>query len=222
MAAPDVATVACFAPVTLMPMSPSHLLLFAATELLLSMSPGPAVLLVVSQGMRRGFRSSRRGAAGILSGNALYFALSAAGLGALLLASRRFFDVLQIAGAAYLALLGLKMLVKPARIEDGERKEGDLGAGAFVQGLLTQLSNPKAIVFFTALLPQFVDATRPVALQFVVLGVVSILVELPVLLLYGYAADRGRARYARYAPLVERLAGACLIAAGVKLAAMRV
>ena len=198
----------------------SHLLLFAATELLLSLSPGPAVLLLVSQGIRRGFRSSTRGAAGILTGNAIYFALSAAGLGALLLASKRVFDVLQIAGAAYLVLLGLKMLIKPARVDD-RVTESVSDAGSFVQGLLTQLANPKAIVFFTALLPQFVDPTRAVAMQFVVLGVISIVVELPVLLMYGFAADRGRARYGKHAPLFERLAGACLIAAGAKLAAMR-
>lgn len=198
----------------------AHLLLFAATELLLSATPGPAVLLVVSQGIRRGYRSSTRGAAGILTGNAIYFALSAAGLGALLIASKRVFDVLQIAGALYLLLLGLKMLIKPARVE--ERPIEDTGdAGSFLQGLLTQLSNPKAIVFFTALLPQFIDPTRPIAIQLLVLGVISIVVELPVLLLYGYAADRGRARYGKHAPLFERLAGACLIAAGAKLAAMR-
>jgi homoserine/homoserine lactone efflux protein len=188
------------------------------------MTPGPAVLLVVSQGIRRGFRSSTRGAAGILTGNAIYFALSAAGLGALLLASKRVFDILQIAGAAYLALLGLKMLIKPSRVEDRVPEEipEEVGhAGSFVQGLVTQLANPKAIVFFTALLPQFVDPTRPVALQLIVLGVISIVVELPVLLLYGFAADRGRARYGKHALLFERLAGACLIAAGAKLAAMR-
>lgn len=81
-----------------MRMSPSPLLLFAATELLLSMSPGPAVLLVVSQGIRRGFRGSRGAAAGILTGNAIYFALSAAGLGALLLASKGVFAALQNRG----------------------------------------------------------------------------------------------------------------------------
>lgn len=199
-----------------------NLLLFAATEFLLSLTPGPAVLLVVSQGIRRGFRSSTRGAAGILTGNAIYFALSAAGLGALLLASKRVFDVLQIAGAAYLVLLGLKMLIKPARADDGVPvTTNDRETGSFVQGLLTQLANPKAIVFFTALLPQFVDPTRAVAMQFVILGVISIVVELPVLLMYGFAADRGRARYGKHAPLFERLAGACLIAAGSKLAAMR-
>ncbi len=185
------------------------------------MSPGPAVLLVVSQGIRRGFRSSTRGAAGILTGNAIYFALSAAGLGALLLASKRVFDVLQIAGAAYLVLLGLKMLMRPGRVADDRAVTNDRETGSFVQGLLTQLANPKAIVFFTALLPQFVDPTRGVASQLVVLGVISIAVELPVLLLYGFAADRGRARYGKRAPLFERLAGACLIAAGAKLAAMR-
>ena len=203
-------------------MFPSHLLLFAATELLLSLTPGPAVLLVVSQGIRRGFRSSTRGAAGILTGNAIYFALSAAGLGALLLASKRVFDVLQIAGAVYLALLGLKMLIRPARVADDVPVTANEGhAGSVVQGLVTQLANPKAIVFFTALLPQFVDPTRPVAMQLIILGVISILVELPVLLMYGFAADRGRARYGKHAPLFERLAGACLIAAGAKLAAMR-
>lgn len=203
-------------------MSPSHLLLFAATELLLSMTPGPAVLLVVSQGMRRGFATSRRGAAGILTGNAIYFALSAAGLGALLVASKRVFDVLQIAGAAYLVLLGLKMIVWPSRpeapLDDPTTRRLD---GSFLQGLFTQLANPKAIVFFTALLPQFVDATKPMTIQFVILGVISILVELPVLLAYGYAADRGRAVYGKHAPLIERLSGACLVAAGAKLAASR-
>jgi homoserine/homoserine lactone efflux protein len=209
-------------------MSPSHLLLFAATELLLSMTPGPAVLLVVSQGMRRGFASSRRGAAGILTGNAIYFALSAAGLGALLVASKRVFDVLQIAGAAYLVLMGLKMVLWPSRPADESPSRRDLEDsktrrldGSFVQGLFTQLANPKAIVFFTALLPQFVDASKPMTVQFVILGVTSILVELPVLLLYGFAADRGRAVYGKHAPLIERLSGACLVAAGAKLAATR-
>jgi homoserine/homoserine lactone efflux protein len=203
-------------------MSLAHLLLFAMTELLLSLTPGPAVLLVVSQGMRRGARISRRGGAGILAGNAIYFALSAAGLGALLLASKRVFDVLQLAGAAYLVLLGLKMLLLPSRGEESAAVPEAGGTSAFMQGLLTQLANPKAIVFFTALLPQFVDPARPVAMQFLILGVISILVELPVLLLYGYAADRGRAIYGKHARPVERLAGACLVAAGARLAAMRV
>jgi homoserine/homoserine lactone efflux protein len=197
-------------------MSITGLLFFAATEFLLSLSPGPAVLLVISQGMKRGFGAASRGAAGILSGNALYFALSAAGLGALLLASRRLFTVFEVAGAAYLIVLGATMLFRQSLVDDKTTAPTWRG-DAFLQGLLTQLSNPKAIVFFTALLPQFVNPRAPVAVQFLILGATSISVELPVLLMYGYLADRGSARYARHSVLVDRIAGGCLIIAGAKL-----
>jgi homoserine/homoserine lactone efflux protein len=192
------------------------ILLFAATEFLLSLSPGPAVFLVVSQGMRGGFRTAARGVAGVLSGNAIYFAASAAGLGALLIASQRVFVILEWAGAAYVALLGLKMLFFPGQPKPGDEKTVDLNA--YRQGLLTQLANPKAIAFFTALLPQFIDPRRAISPQFIVFGVVSITVELPVLLFYGYAADRGRERLSRHAKMVARLAGLCLIVAAAKLA----
>jgi homoserine/homoserine lactone efflux protein len=199
-------------------MSITTVLLFAGMELVLCLVPGPAVLLVVSQAMQRGFRPSLRGAAGILAGNTLYFALSAAGLGALLVASRPVFEALRWFGAAYLVFLGLRMIV---RASQSSAAPPTRALGPFAQGLVTQLANPKAIVFFTALLPQFIDPHGPVLLQFLVLGVVSIVIELPVLAAYAFAADRGRAAYGRHARAFERIAGACLIAAGAKLAAMR-
>jgi homoserine/homoserine lactone efflux protein len=78
------------------------LLVFAITESLLCLTPGPAVLLVVSQSVRSGFKSSLRGTAGILTGNALYFALSALGLGALLMSSAGLFQIIKWVGVAYL------------------------------------------------------------------------------------------------------------------------
>jgi homoserine/homoserine lactone efflux protein len=143
---------------------------------------------------------------------------------ALVAAAAPLFVAIKWFGVAYLAWLGLAEW-RDALRGAGLRPSAARGAPApfamWRQGVLLQLANPKAILFFTALLPQFVDPARPVAMQFIVLGVISIVVELPVLLLYGYAADRGRARYGRHAPLFQRLAGACLIAAGAKLAAMR-
>lgn len=198
-------------------MSASNLLLFAAMELVLCLTPGPAVLLVISQSVKRGFRGSLQGALGILAGNTIYFALSAAGLGALLIASRTVFEALKWLGAAYLVFIGLRMIFRRAAPEDRPPQ----ARGGFVEGLVTQLANPKAIVFFTALLPQFIDPHGPVTLQFFVLGVISIFVELPVLALYGFAADRGRALIGRHAHLVERIAGGFLVAAGAKLAATR-
>ena len=209
-------------------MSVSNLLFFAAMEVVLCFTPGPAVLLIVSQGMKRGFRPSLRGALGILTGNAIYFALSAVGLGALLIASKTVFEVIKWIGAGYLMFMGLKMILSSRGVVDGVVQASGLpspsdaqAAGphrTFVQGLVVQLSNPKAVVFFTALLPQFIDPAGPVALQFFTLGVISTVIEFPVLAIYGFAADRGRAVYARHTRWIERIAGGCLVAAGARLA----
>ena len=202
------------------------LLIFAVTELLMSMTPGPAVLLVVSQGMRFGFTSSIRGTLGILTGNAIYFALSAAGLGALLLASATLFEIIRWVGVAYLVYVGLRMLISKGDAQAAEDRSTSLRRRSlklFSQGLLTQLSNPKAIVFFTALLPQFVTPGHHVFRQFLVLGITSISVEFPVLLVYGLIADRGISLIpkGRLSALPERVAGAFLIGAGIGLASMR-
>lgn len=201
------------------------LLIFAVTEFLLSMTPGPAVLLVVSQGMKFGFASSIRGTLGILTGNAIYFALSAAGLGALLIASATLFEAIRWIGVAYLVYVGVRMLISKANAQTivdtsiSPRRSLRL----FSQGLLTQLSNPKAIVFFTALLPQFVSPGNQVFQQFLVLGITSIAVEFPVLLFYGLIAERGVGLIpkGRLLAVPDRVAGAFLIGAGIGLASMR-
>ncbi|MBA3805808.1 MAG: LysE family translocator, partial [Acidobacteria bacterium] len=130
-------------------MSIKLLLVFAVTEFLLSLTPGPAVFLVVSQGMKAGFKPSLRGTLGILSGNAIYFALSALGLGALLLASATLFQVIKYVGAAYLIFIGVKMLVSRSETQKAGEQTVTPGRSLrlFSQGLATQLSNPKAIVF---------------------------------------------------------------------------
>jgi threonine/homoserine/homoserine lactone efflux protein len=202
-------------------------LIFAVTELLLSMTPGPAVLLVISQGMRFGFASSIRGTLGILTGNAIYFALSAAGLGALLIASATLFEVIRWVGVAYLVYVGFRMLISKTDAREGQdgstRIERRRSLRLFSQGLITQLSNPKAIVFFTALLPQFISPGEHVFRQFLLLGITSISVEFPVLLVYGLIAERGVSLIpkGRLSALPDRVAGAFLIGAGIGLASMR-
>lgn len=205
-------------------MSLKLLALFALTELLLSLTPGPAVLLVVSQGIRQGLRSSISSALGILTGNAVYFVLSAVGLGALLIASASLFEVIRWLGIAYLIFTGLKILLstfRRANVDSEVRIDENVQSPkrAFAQGLLTQLLNPKAIVFFTALLPQFVSPEANLAMQFGVLAITSIVVEFFVLLLYGYFADKSRSLISkgRFASWSDRIAGTCLIGVGVSL-----
>ena len=205
-------------------MSLKLLALFALTELLLSLTPGPAVLLVVSQGIRRGLSSSLMSALGILSGNAVYFVLSAVGLGVLLKASAPLFEVIRWIGVAYLIITGIRILWSTFRKSKTDTevepvREAAAHRQAFAQGLLTQLLNPKAIIFFTALLPQFVSTQSNLPLQFGILAVTSIAVEFVVLTLYGYFADKSRAIIAtgRYASWSDRIAGTCLIGVGVTL-----
>ncbi len=205
-------------------MSIRLLLVFGVTEFLLCLTPGPAVLLVVSQGLKTGFKSSQKGIVGILVGNAIYFVLSALGLGALLMSSATLFQAIKWTGAAYLVFIGLKMLLAKERAANPNHSiEAKPSIRLFSEGLLTQLSNPKAIVFFSALLPQFLSSDGSVVEQFAILGIVSLGIEVCVLLTYGWAAERGSRLMlkGRFSILTDRIAGGFLIGAGLGLAAMR-
>ncbi len=205
-------------------MSLTVLLWFALTEFLLALSPGPAVLLVVDQGMQHGARASVRGTLGILSVEVVYFAVSAAGVGAVLVTSTLAFQVMKWTGAAYLIYLGTRMLcMTTLKGVGGKTTPPAARHMLFVQGVLTQLANPKAMFFFTALLPQFIDPAGPIAWQFVLLGVTSLLIEFPVLVGYGWVAEQSKQvmQQSRWARWLDQLAGVFLITAGVKLALER-
>lgn len=197
-------------------------LLFCLTEAVLCLTPGPAVLLVVCLTLSRGSAGGLAGSVGVLAANAVYFALSATSLGMVLRASWQLFAIIKWLGAAYLVWLGIRMVVRPA--EDGARgSDPPPAARSFWVGFLTQTANPKALVFFTAILPQFIDPHGSVALQVVVLGVSSVLIELAVLAMYVAASRTARAwtREAGVAVPLRRAGGLLLVGVGVQLAASR-
>jgi threonine/homoserine/homoserine lactone efflux protein len=197
-------------------------LLFVMTEAVLSLTPGPAVLYVLSQAIRRGPGKSVWASWGILSANALYFTLSATSLGAVIVASYKLFFVIKWAGAAYLVFLGLRSFFAKTSVMSLPEEDGDPRTGPRIlrDGFLLQAANPKAILFFTAILPQFIDTRHNVALQILVLGMSSILVEFVILFFYGQLAGRAltTARSPRFEKLTNRIAGSLLIGAGVGLA----
>jgi homoserine/homoserine lactone efflux protein len=206
-------------------MSLRLLLVFSVAELLLCLTPGPAVLLVISQSMKAGVKSSMRGMLGIITGNSIYFAMSAFGVGAMLMASATLFEIIKWIGAAYLVVVGVSMLISKGASHEAEQDQlqSRRSLKLFSQGLITQLSNPKAIVFFTALLPQFVSPDRDVFGQFLVLGIISIAVEFPVLFTYAWLAEQGKGfiKNGKFPSLSNRIAGGFLIGAGVSLAWIR-
>jgi threonine/homoserine/homoserine lactone efflux protein len=198
-------------------------MMFALTEAALSVSPGPTVLFVVSQGLRCGSGGALRAALGILAANSLYFAVSGTGLGALLAASSRIFTLVKWAGAGYLLYLGSNALIRRPVHPGADDDAGTPSPAAhtlFLRGLLLQLANPKALLFFVAILPQFLDRGRPVLLQIAILGATSIVIEFGVLAAYGAGAARaGRiATQPRFAAATSRLSGALLLGAAAGLA----
>ena len=199
--------------------------LFAVTEAALCFTPGPAVLLVISQGLTRGTLPSVYANLGILGGNAVYFALSATGLGAVLLASYELFSAIRWVGAAYLVWLGLtaffgRSSVLTVDAATTHRRASGSPARTFVNGFVLQVANPKALVFFVALLPQFIDPHGSVLVQVAILGVTSVVIEFFVLLAYGVLAGRLTlvAARPRFQTLADRIAGTMLVAAGVSVA----
>jgi len=165
-------------------------LFFLAMETALSLSPGPAVFYVVSQGARN-VRRALPATLGILTANATYFVLSATSLGALIAASTRFFTIAKWVGAAYLIYLGINSLRAAARSQAVTLDAVDRGRRRIYLGALTlQLSNPKALLCFLALLPQFIDSTQRVIPQMAILAATSILPEFCILMGYGWLAQR--------------------------------
>jgi homoserine/homoserine lactone efflux protein len=201
-------------------------LLFCVTEAVLSFTPGPAVLLVVSLGLSRGGRAGVAGSLGILTANALYFALSATTLGAILRASWQLFMVVKWLGAAYLVWLGVRMIFSRAQ-RLGSAVPPELSrrsaTRSFWLGFLTQGANPKALLFFTAILPQFIDPGGAVGLQIFVLGASSVVIEFIALTVYVAAANVARSWTQRphVGMALQRLGGALLVGAGIQLGSMR-
>ncbi len=175
-------------------MSVALLSAYVGTVVVLALTPGPSVMLGSAHGMRYGARGTLPTIAGDLSANSLQMLAAAIGLGAIITNSASAFTVVKWAGVAYLAWLGV------GHLRHAKRGIGQPTADAvrspwsrYAQGFATSASNPKAIVFFAALFPQFIEpagAAVPVAGQFVILGALFLAID--GLSVFMYAATAGR------------------------------
>jgi homoserine/homoserine lactone efflux protein len=200
--------------------SPRDLLLFAAMEFVFSITPGPAVLLVSAFGFRKGFRAAMAACLGIQAGNTIYLVASAAGLGAILATSAIAFAIVKWAGATYLICLGAWTIWRAGR--EPEEQQPRLLSHPFAQALFTQLGNPKAVLFFGALLPQFLDTRAPLLPQYAEMWAIIACGETLIVGGYGWLAARGgHLMRPRFATWRERLSGACLIFVGTLFATVR-
>jgi len=210
--------------------------LFILTETLLSLTPGPAVLLILGLSVRYGFKIGVAASLGIISTNAVYFTLSALGVGALIVASSTLFTLIKLVGAVYLAYLGINMLLPifkrmrgkvhhNKQIIDIDKASKNVQAlegnftKSFTKGFMLQASNPKNILFFVAILPQFISPEGNVAVQLIILGIASVLLELPILLFYGFSFAKAAVFMKELiVERIEAVAGCFLILMGGALA----
>ena len=198
-------------------MSVEHWLWFCAIEFVLCLNVGPSVLLVTSHALAGDRRSAMLSTAGVLVANAGYFVIAAVGLAGAIAASDELFAVIKWCGAAYLIWVGIRLTLRTAKAPGNSAVSAD-PLKAFGQGFLTQAANPNLILYFSAILPQFVDPSAGAESQFLLLGVSSIVIEAIVLMLYvrtGGTIGRYSAPYVK--TWINRVSGGMLVTAGVLL-----
>ncbi|GAA3068343.1 threonine/homoserine/homoserine lactone efflux protein [Streptomyces olivoverticillatus] len=207
--------------------STESILAFAAVSLLVIVIPGPSVLFVIGRALAHGRRAALATVLGNLVGSYVLVIAVAWGLGALVESSAAVFTGVKLAGAAYLVHLGVQAFRhrKEMRAADmgapvGERR-GDLRT--IVDGVFVGVTNPKGLVFFAAVLPQFVDhSAGRVPFQMMVLGLVPVAIGLITDTLWGLGASAARSWFARSPRRLSMIGGAggfAMIGLGVTVAA---
>lgn len=202
-------------------MTLSTWLLYVAAVLVLTVTPGPTVLMCISTSINLGPRKALIATLGSTTAIVGIMALSALGLSTALAASETLFSALKWLGAAYLAYLGISALFSPATdIAVSGSVESSRNWRLLGQGFLVGASNPKALLFFGALFPQFIDPGAPQLPQFGLLGLTFIFFELLWLSVYALSAAKAKhwLQQPRRATLFNRATGVVFIVAAGLLA----
>ena len=197
-----------------------HLLQFVAVAAVVVVTPGVDMALVTKNALLHGRRAALASALGVNVGIALWTIAAAIGLAALVRASAEAFAVVKFAGAVFLIYLGVQAMRGAGhRFEFAALPALSTGA-AFRQGLISNALNPKIAVFFTSLLPQFIDADGSALLQLLALGAIFNLFGIVWLTTYALAASRARTALQRphIRSALDYLSGVVLVGLGVRLA----
>jgi homoserine/homoserine lactone efflux protein len=202
-------------------MSPELYLAYLIACVVIIIVPGPTVTLIIANSLSHGVRAGLLNVAGTQIGIALMIALVGLGLASLIEALGWWWEVVRLAGAAYLIWLGIKLFRGTGGLGEATRSPAPRG-GFFLQGFLVAVSNPKTLVFFGAFLPQFIDPAGSYFEQLLIMGVTAIVVaaisDATYAILIGGAGRRISQRQVKW---ISRTSGGLLIGGGVWLALTR-
>lgn len=207
------------------------LLIFVPTVAILVILPGPDFAIVTKISLFDGKKPAQAAAIGVTLGMCIHTVLAMLGLSAIVASSAVLFSLIKYAGAIYLFYVGISELIKSAKAEKlqsqsvAEENEVRLfnTRRYFYAGFLTNVLNPKAILYFMVLYPQFIDTTKPLASQFLEMGIISALICLCWYMILASIFTKIRAFFtsARCQQWLMRFTGVIFIAFGLKLAAQK-
>lgn len=169
-----------------MPVDPHLYAAFLGVMAVMAVTPGPANIFAVATGARRGKAAALVGVLGMNIATLVWFGAAALGLGALVVALPQVFRWVAIAGGLYVASLGVQAIRGALRPGDHpETVDGTRRRGALIDGFMVQIANPKAVLFFTAVLPPFLDPARPIAAQLALFALATIGLDVLAMSAYG-------------------------------------
>ena len=204
-----------------LPLDPARYGAFLGVMAVMAVTPGPANLFAIATGAQKGKAAALVGVAGMNTATLVWFAAAALGLGALILAFPDLFHLLAYAGAAYIAWLGVKSL-RGAFAKEAEPGHGTFkqGKSAYLDGFTVQIANPKAVLFFTAVLPPFLDPARPLPAQLAAFACATLTLDIMAMSAYGLggAALAARMTEPRFARGFAVVVGLLLLTAAVLMA----
>jgi threonine/homoserine/homoserine lactone efflux protein len=169
-----------------LPVDPHLYGAFLGVMAVMAITPGPANVFQVATGIERGRAAALQSVVGMNAATLVWFGAAALGLGALVAAFPQVFKLVAIGGALYVAWLGVKAL-RGAFSNEGQPKDivTVRDRSAIVNGFMVQIANPKAILFFTAVLPPFLDVNRPIVPQLLLFAMATISMDVLAMSAYG-------------------------------------
>ena len=195
-------------------------ILFAVTTLVVVFSPGPAAITVAGQGAGNGYARAVFGIFGVAFANAVYFALSAFGIASLIIASHTAFNIIKWIGVSYLVYIGVSAIfgksggLKIAKGPKASRRK------CFLTGFVVEFANPKALLYFAAILPQFVNPDAAIAPQLLIMGLATIIIDVSIYTVYAFMGAKLARSGAkpRLINTINNVAGGALLFAAFKMA----
>ncbi len=197
----------------------NNYLVYVGVALTTVLLPGPAVMLTINNAVRRGLLRSLVGIAGIALAILVIALISASSLGIILASSVVAFTTIKIAGAIYLIFLGVKMWRKKSESLFQDKIQNKSLLKCFMEGFLVSISNPKAVIFFISIFPQFINLSQSYSSQVILLAATFSAIVVVVHTIYALTSAFAKSKFSSInnGQTLNKISGAILVAFGIRL-----